>query len=57
MDDGVVENKSALEAFGIAYKPIHGYLASVVCVVGVIANILNIIVLTRRHMLSSTNII
>ncbi|XP_060587938.1 G-protein coupled receptor dmsr-1-like [Ruditapes philippinarum] len=47
----------ALRTFEAKYKPIHGYLAASVCVFGVIANVLNIIVLTRKNMVSSTNII
>lgn len=39
------------------YRQYHGYLAVVVCVLGIIANILNIVVLTRKNMVSSTNCI
>jgi len=39
------------------YQQYHGYLASVVCVFGIIANALNIVVLTRRNMISATNCI
>lgn len=39
------------------YIGIHGYLATVVCIFGIITNILNIVVLTRRSMISSTNCI
>lgn len=35
----------------------HGYFALVVCVFGIISNILNIIVLTRKHMHSPVNFI
>ncbi|KAL4221041.1 G-protein coupled receptor [Mactra antiquata] len=52
-----VPESPALRSFETMYKPIHGYLAASVCVFGVIANILNIIVLTRKNMVSSTNII
>lgn len=52
-----VPESPALRAFETKYKPIHGYLATIVCVFGVIANVLNIIVLTRKNMVSSTNII
>lgn len=41
---------SQLRNFSIAYRQIHGYLSFFVCIVGVISNILNIIVLTRREM-------
>lgn len=46
-----------LASFYYHYQPIHGYLASVVCVFGILANILNIIVLTRKNMISATNCI
>ena len=39
------------------YQRYHGYLASIVCIFGIIANTLNIIVLTRPNMVSSTNCI
>ena len=39
------------------YQQYHGYLASIVCVFGIIANALNIVVLTRRNMISATNCI
>lgn len=47
----------ALAAFYFRYQPIHGYSASFVCAFGIVANILNIIVLTRKNMISSTNCI
>lgn len=33
--------------FNEYYTPIHGYISLIVCVFGIIANILNIVVLTR----------
>ena len=39
------------------YRQYHGYLATVVCILGIIANLLNIVVLTRKNMISSTNCI
>ncbi|XP_037086088.1 sex peptide receptor-like [Pollicipes pollicipes] len=39
------------------YRPVHGYLALVVCIFGSIANLINIVVLTRKDMLSPTNAI
>ncbi len=39
-----------LRNFSLAYRQIHGYASFFICVVGVISNILNIIVLTRREM-------
>jgi G protein-coupled receptor 139 len=46
-----------LEVFMNGYKPYHGFIAAAVCVFGIVANILNIIVLTRRNMISATNCI
>jgi hypothetical protein len=39
------------------YIGMHGYLATGVCVFGVIVNVLNVIVLTRKKMLSPTNVL
>ncbi|KAH3822851.1 G-protein coupled receptor dmsr-1-like [Dreissena polymorpha] len=52
-----VPEAPALQTFATNYRPIHGYLAVIVCALGVLANVLNIIVLTRKNMISSTNII
>lgn len=40
-----------------SYKDIHNYLSLVVCIFGCIANILNVVVLTRPDMRSPTNAI
>lgn len=40
-----------------SYKNVHGYISLIVCILGTIANTLNIIVLTRREMRSPTNAI
>lgn len=40
-----------------SYKHVHGYLSLAVCLLGTLANTLNIIVLTRREMRTSTNAI
>ncbi|GIY57258.1 hypothetical protein CDAR_534751 [Caerostris darwini] len=47
----------ALLKYSNAYNSVHGYLSFVCCLCGITANILNIIVLTRKNMLSSTNAI
>ncbi|KAK6175061.1 hypothetical protein SNE40_013599 [Patella caerulea] len=47
----------ALVEWQMWYQPIHGYAAPIVCIFGVVANILNIVVLTRKNMLSPTNVI
>ncbi|XP_052773389.1 G-protein coupled receptor dmsr-1-like [Mya arenaria] len=39
------------------YADIHGYVSTTVCVVGVLLNIANIVVLNKKHMRTSTNII
>jgi hypothetical protein len=36
--------------FSNAYRPIHGWLSTVVCLFGIPSNLLNIIVLTRPNM-------
>ncbi|XKL63123.1 hypothetical protein PGB90_005487 [Kerria lacca] len=41
---------SQLRSFSMAYRQIHGYFSFFVCIIGVLSNILNIIVLTRREM-------
>ena len=46
-----------LQQFSEAYVGYHGYIAAVVCVWGIAANLANIVVLTRKHMISSTNAI
>lgn len=46
-----------LEAFHDWYRKYHGYLATVVCLLGIVANCVNIVVLTRRSMLSAINCI
>ena len=46
-----------LKDFGNWYKDYHGYMATIVCILGIIANILNIVVLTRKNMISATNCI
>lgn len=40
-----------------SYRPVHGYLALLVCIFGSLANLTNIAVLTRKDMVSSTNAI
>ena len=46
-----------LVAFSLRYMDVHGYIAVVVCFWGVIANVANIVVLTRKNMTSCTNLI
>lgn len=49
--------QSAIQQFGQSYQRVHGYLSVMVCIFGIVSNLLNIIVLTRRHMSSPTNFI
>lgn len=46
-----------LKTYSNAYRAIHGYLSFTICVFGIMANILNITVLTRKNMVSSINAI
>ncbi|XP_034656962.1 uncharacterized protein LOC117894169 [Drosophila subobscura] len=48
---------SGMDNFHTSYKNMHGYVSLVVCILGTIANTLNIIVLTRKEMRSPTNAI
>ncbi|KAK7010762.1 adhesion G protein-coupled receptor L2 [Biomphalaria glabrata] len=49
--------KQGLRDFNARYGELHGYIAVSVCLFGVLSNIANIIVLTRKNMASSTNTI
>lgn len=51
------EEKTGLEHFSEAYRPMHGVIAPIICVLGIIANCLNIVVLTRKNMISPTNVL
>lgn len=56
-DNTVVSTATSMEQFSRNFAKVHGYVADVVCIFGVISNILNVIVLTRRHMITPTNCI
>ncbi|KAK8727712.1 hypothetical protein OTU49_009419 [Cherax quadricarinatus] len=43
------------DSFRHSYQALHGCMSLVVCVFGSVANVINMIVLTRRSMLSPTN--
>ncbi|CAL8100911.1 unnamed protein product [Orchesella dallaii] len=49
-------DSSSMYDLGTSYKKIHGYLALFVCVFGVIANILIMVVLTRKEMRTPVNL-
>lgn len=46
-----------LKSFNRGYGVVHGYLSFIVCVFGITANFLNMIVLSRKDMISPTNAI
>jgi uncharacterized membrane protein YgcG len=46
---------SRLHRFSTVYGRYHGYLSLAVCAVGIVSSLLVVAVLTRRHMISSTN--
>lgn len=46
-----------LEMYRNYYATIHGYISLAVCIFGITANVMNIIVLTRKNMVSPTNAI
>lgn len=47
--------ESALRAFHENYKTYHGYVSLFISIYGVITNVINIIILTRKSMRSSIN--
>ncbi|GFN75866.1 sex peptide receptor-like [Plakobranchus ocellatus] len=51
------ESQTDLQRFQYAYRHIHGIAAPIICVLGIIANCLNIVVLTRKNMISPTNVL
>lgn len=46
-----------LMKFAGEFANYHGYIAAIVCVWGIVANVANIVVLTRKNMVSQTNMI
>lgn len=48
---------TSLKSFERSYKSVHGYTSLLVCLFGAQANILNLIVLTRKEMINPTNAI
>jgi hypothetical protein len=48
---------SKLELFSCWYGNYHGYVGMIVCMFGILANILNIVILTKKNMQTSTNCI
>ncbi|XP_005104219.1 sex peptide receptor [Aplysia californica] len=48
---------SNLRSFHETYGSIHGIAAPIICILGIIANCLNIVVLTCKNMISPTNVL
>ncbi|CAH1803141.1 unnamed protein product [Owenia fusiformis] len=46
-----------LKDFQNWYSRYHGYIAATICILGIVANLLNIVVLTQKNMISATNCI
>ncbi|XP_060593814.1 G-protein coupled receptor dmsr-1-like [Ruditapes philippinarum] len=55
--DSATQDVSDLMKFQEKYARIHGYVSVCVCLFGFLANIANIVVLTRKNMITSTNVI
>jgi len=56
--DSILTERNGVREFHDAYKQIHGYLATTICILGVLLNIINIYILTRKSMRSSaTNVL
>ena len=55
--DMLMDQDTALKRFSVKYQGIHGYVSIVVCSFGIVLNIMNIVVLTQKSMISSTNYI
>ena len=52
-----IQSRTNLEIFSVKYAKVHGYVSVCVCLFGFLANIANIVVLTRKNMITSTNVI
>ena len=55
MESSAAPEHGLLMRFAIEYTRYHGYISVVVCVLGIVCSLLVIAVLTRRHMLTSSN--
>ncbi|XP_018017295.1 G-protein coupled receptor dmsr-1 [Hyalella azteca] len=57
LDSKEILSSSCDIGFRESYGAIHGYLALCICIIGSITNLLNVIILTRKEMINSTNTI
>ena len=55
MDALFMEEETTLKRFSVWYQGMHGYVSIVVSVFGIISNIMNIVVLTQKCMITPTN--
>lgn len=53
----VPDTNDPLVSFRMKYVRVHGYISTIICVCGVILNAANIVVLTRKNMISSINVL
>ncbi|KAL8621647.1 hypothetical protein ACOMHN_036880 [Nucella lapillus] len=51
----VSANSTALKSFGDCYWHLHGYISLALCIYGVITNIINISILTKKSMVNPIN--
>ena len=57
-DDPVfLRSSSVLERFSTTYQSYHGYISLVVCFFGIVSNVMNVVILTRKNMITATNYI
>lgn len=54
-NSSATDERSMLVRFALEYGRYHGYISVVVCLLGIVCSLLVIAVLTRRHMLTSSN--
>jgi len=47
---GAYEGGYWLDHFNVWYQGVHGYLSASCCLLGIVSNVLNIVVLTRKSM-------
>jgi len=52
-----LRDPTALEWFNVRYQSLHGYLSVGVCLFGIVSNVMNVVVLTRKNMITATNYI
>lgn len=56
-DNSTVELIGKLRRFRSLYEPYHGYLCTAICSFGILTNLINVVVLTKRQMRTSINVL